>query len=292
MLYLFSLIGRSDFIGGIDNEALDFDQLDAFIHGNTGTTTSNANVSIVNTQTHLPESPPDSGSEPPYSPSDLHHNANNPVLHHQTTSCGPPQSQSYETDVIRNSINPHLGTLGGAQSLHVSDLTLSQHLLSDTPNGIYLNGPTPSPGPNNDTNTSNMVVIPEVTLKHEGDLIIPSEHNPDQGQFMLHQTGSVTLIELGQRGFKDDILELNGDRDVIQNNNNNEELVQLIPGVYNSTATPNVPIQHVRQNNGGMASGRKRKSSQTAVGQPPQAIIKADPGRFLKLCAVFVFQFH
>jgi hypothetical protein len=57
---------------------LDFEQLEAFIHNNASvvqsptsaqqpSTVDNSNQ-ISNNQTNLPESPPDSGSEPPYSP--------------------------------------------------------------------------------------------------------------------------------------------------------------------------------------------------------------------------------
>lgn len=99
-------LGRADFIGGIDNEALDFGHLETFMQYN-GTANgasisashvvpiSNLNsstISIVSaatcndtatamlttttttattTATSLPESPPDSGSEPPYSPADI-----------------------------------------------------------------------------------------------------------------------------------------------------------------------------------------------------------------------------
>lgn len=93
---IFPEFGRSDFIGGIDNEALDFGHLEQFIQvsastggsggggGDISPTVSSVDVndvliassannssSIASTQTHLPESPPDSGSEPPYSPGDL-----------------------------------------------------------------------------------------------------------------------------------------------------------------------------------------------------------------------------
>ncbi|KAL1139754.1 hypothetical protein AAG570_006731 [Ranatra chinensis] len=91
------MIGRSDFVGGIDNEALDFSQLEDFINDETdqsstyfgeslsgigergpraltvvGSVPAPATATIETphyTQLHnLPESPPDSGSEPPYSP--------------------------------------------------------------------------------------------------------------------------------------------------------------------------------------------------------------------------------
>ncbi|XP_024083163.1 myelin regulatory factor isoform X2 [Cimex lectularius] len=85
--------GRSDFVGGIDNEALDFSQLEDFINDETDQSNSYFGESLCAdrtprtltivghistnppidaqhyTQPHnLPESPPDSGSEPPYSP--------------------------------------------------------------------------------------------------------------------------------------------------------------------------------------------------------------------------------
>ncbi|KAK9886512.1 hypothetical protein WA026_016791 [Henosepilachna vigintioctopunctata] len=85
-----AILGRgTDFVGGIDNEALDFSQLADFINsdtptgnspyfGDTLTTTSSTekllNVIVEtkrNTNGHsLPESPPDSSSEHPYSPQD------------------------------------------------------------------------------------------------------------------------------------------------------------------------------------------------------------------------------
>ncbi|KAL7027562.1 hypothetical protein ACKWTF_005484 [Chironomus riparius] len=64
--------GRSDF-DNIDNEALDFEQLEAFIQNNAvvHSPSQTAQTVIENSQinpANLPESPPDSGSEPPYSP--------------------------------------------------------------------------------------------------------------------------------------------------------------------------------------------------------------------------------
>uniref|UniRef100_A0A146KTL1 Myelin gene regulatory factor n=1 Tax=Lygus hesperus TaxID=30085 RepID=A0A146KTL1_LYGHE len=87
-----AVLGRSDFVGGIDNEALDFSQLEDFINDETdqsstyfgeslctdrnprtltivGHIPSNQTLETHYSQPHnLPESPPDSGSEPPYSP--------------------------------------------------------------------------------------------------------------------------------------------------------------------------------------------------------------------------------
>lgn len=67
-------VGRSDF-DNIDNEALDFEQLEAFIQNNAVVhSPTQTNQTVVESNqvnpaaTNLPESPPDSGSEPPYSP--------------------------------------------------------------------------------------------------------------------------------------------------------------------------------------------------------------------------------
>uniref|UniRef100_A0A069DX84 Putative myelin protein regulatory n=1 Tax=Panstrongylus megistus TaxID=65343 RepID=A0A069DX84_9HEMI len=89
-----AVLGRSDFVGGIDNEALDFSQLEDFINNETDQSNTYFGESLCNDRTarpltivghippsttiegqqhyaqphNLPESPPDSGSEPPYSP--------------------------------------------------------------------------------------------------------------------------------------------------------------------------------------------------------------------------------
>lgn len=77
-------------MGGIDNEALDFAQIEAFISGANNSSSNgngNNNSNVVTTQSHLPESPPDSGSEPPYSPTDLHglQLSGSSVVHSQLT---------------------------------------------------------------------------------------------------------------------------------------------------------------------------------------------------------------
>uniref|UniRef100_A0A336MI79 CSON000329 protein n=1 Tax=Culicoides sonorensis TaxID=179676 RepID=A0A336MI79_CULSO len=274
------VLGRSDFIGGIDNEALDFDQLDAFIHGNTATTTTTGPNNGNGTQTHLPESPPDSGSEPPYSPSDLHGAGlitGNPTSNPNVAV----QSNGYDTDIrlTGHHLTSHLGQQQPTPVLHVADLTLSQQLLSDPTNNIYLNGGgVTSP---NLVDASHAIVNPEVTLKHEGELILPDETSPDHGEYMLHQAGPSaggTLIELGQRPFKSGLLETTG----------SENLVQLIPGVFNNGSNNNnnssnsssngIQSQQQQQPHPQNAKNtRKRKGSNTVAGRPPSTIIKTDP---------------
>lgn len=255
--------------------------MDAFIHGNTQTaTTPGGNNANPSTQTHLPESPPDSGSEPPYSPSDLHGAAG--IVTTGNSNVNVQQgTNGYETDIRLG--GHHLGSHLGQQqtttsALHVSDLTLSQQLLSDPTNNIYLNGGVTSPSPNLVDQQTGLTVVPEVTLKHEGELIIPDDASPDPGQYMLHQTGGapVTLIELGQRPFKNGLLEAGS----------SDDLVQLMPGVYNGASAGNVSSNNSSSNNGiqsphvrqsSSTSTRKRKGSNSVAGRPPSAIIKADP---------------
>lgn len=215
----------------------------------------------------MPESPPDSGSEPPYSPSDLH----------SATGIGTNVQQStndYDTDITLavHHLSSHLGQQQTQGLSHVSALTLSQQLLSDPSNNVFLNGGGTSPSPN--LVDGGLIVVPEVTLKHEGELDISEEANPEHGQYIHQSAGGpsgVTLIELGQRSFKSDLLEAN----------NSDHLVhQLLPGVYNVVEPGNTPstnndIQppHKRQS----TATRKRKGSNSLVGRPPSTNIKIDP---------------
>lgn len=135
---VFAEFERSDFIGGIDNEALDFGHLDQFIHvatsggqpptpggGNGGNvTTPGGTVTVATptalgsveigvttatssaqTQSHLPESPPDSGSEPPYSPADLQgltlsaNGTNGTNVSAAIQQPGTPQQQNLTSDL-------------------------------------------------------------------------------------------------------------------------------------------------------------------------------------------------
>lgn len=186
MLYkLLLILVRPDFIGGIDNEALDFGQLDSFIHTSPGaaaatdaiisnsvspslqraTTTSIAPIatsllqlrpshsqqqskqtlaainsrSTVTTSTamslkddHLPESPPDSGSEPAYSP------------HHHLTSTTKRNDSEYTLltggDFHHNNedflkVDPDSGRLSNDTTADLPDIapSLTDHHLEIAP---------------------------------------------------------------------------------------------------------------------------------------------------------------
>lgn len=133
--YSISPSGRPDFIGCIDNEALDFGQLESFIHVASNTSTS-VNGSVNSTPSHLPESPPDSGSEPPYSPIDLHglnlaaSNVNQLTELHLTNGC-TNGNQSTNADYQQDAVLP-------TKNLEQSVLELNN--VGDMHGNVYLNG--------------------------------------------------------------------------------------------------------------------------------------------------------
>lgn len=165
MLFLsLKFSGRADFIGGIDNEALDFGQLESFMqvtannNANTlGTTncstaaitiavtalttastisnapilttasTSVTSVAINGTSSsHLPESPPDSGSEPPYSPDDLNNisKLNNSITHQQYQHQQLLQTPNRTHDQMQPHLQQH-------SDIDIPDNTSSVYLTSN-----------------------------------------------------------------------------------------------------------------------------------------------------------------
>ncbi|XP_077290061.1 uncharacterized protein LOC143913889 isoform X2 [Arctopsyche grandis] len=113
---VFAALGRSDFVGGIDNEAIDFSQLEDFINSDAGgpagyfaatlaATDGQQHVVHRTTATpghHLPESPPDSGSEHPYSPADTQSSQLSTVVGQQPTQLEFQNMSQAQTQ------NPHL----------------------------------------------------------------------------------------------------------------------------------------------------------------------------------------
>jgi hypothetical protein len=141
-LALQAILGRgSDFVSGIDNEALDFSQLEDFINSegsqsnntyfneslnSTPTSGKLLNVIVENKRNaasshSLPESPPDSSSEHPYSPQEGCEPAINPSDNIYTT-LGP---NMYKPASI---INPMLG----------DNLILGSHIVVAEQNGDQL----------------------------------------------------------------------------------------------------------------------------------------------------------
>lgn len=172
-IYLFLILGRSDF-DNIDSEALDFEQLEAFIHNNASvvqsptstqppSTVENANQ-ISNNQTNLPESPPDSGSEPPYSP-------NNAMK----------INQNIQMEHITQQQNINLNTL---TELHVPH----HHLLTPTTE-LYL--------ANEHHHQQQQLLQINNLLQNKQDGPLTSAHHQSQDHMLLYQVNqSGQIIEL------------------------------------------------------------------------------------------------
>lgn len=287
--YIFvSSIGRPDFIGGIDNEALDFGQLDAYIHSNTSPTTS-TNGTVTNSQSHLPESPPDSGSEP-YSPGDLHGitivSSSTPTTVASNIQDGGLHVSGSANDAqsLQNNLPPHLAVISPSS---IADMSLPQHLLSESNNHYGGSLAGSSQDRSNRNHIENLVLKcePMSTPKHvhdNGGLILSGT---SEQQFLLHQSSPVpvTLIEFPSP------MSTIGNADISdQIHHSNDQLAQMMPGVYGTTSGTGSggQMQLIRSNstNAGVQSvvpslvgNRKRKSSQSNIGQPPTTVIKPEP---------------
>lgn len=184
---------RSDF-DNIDNEALDFEQLEAFIQNN-GVVHSPAqqnsqtvldNSQQINQSTNLPESPPDSGSEPPYSPNIK---VNLPMEHLQ-------QSMNTLTELHV----PH----------HQSHHHHQQHNLLTANPDLYLSA--------EQQQHQQLIQINSMLHKHENPIL-----QSQQDQMLLYQVSqNGQIMELnqihqqqqnhtmGSRLYKNDLIELDG----------------------------------------------------------------------------------
>lgn len=165
--------GRSDF-DNIDNEALDFEQLEAFIQDNavvqspttTTQTPSGEASNQINNPTNLPESPPDSGSEPPYSPNVKVNQ--NLQMEHMTQQQG----------------NMNMNTL---TELHVPH----HHNLLTPSTELYLAN-------EHQQQQQQLLQINNLLHKHDGPLLAPSHHHQSpQDHMLLYQVNqSGQIIEL------------------------------------------------------------------------------------------------
>lgn len=186
------LSGRSDF-DNIDNEALDFEQLEAFIQNNASVvqspsastqTTSGEVASQINNPTNLPESPPDSGSEPPYSPN---------------------------VKVNQNLQLEHMAQ-GGINMNTLTELHVPHHHNLLTPSTeLYLTT-------EHQHQQQQLLQINNLLHKHDGPLL-PSHQHQAQDHMLLYQVNqNGQIIELnhihqqnqsmGNRMYKNDIIEL------------------------------------------------------------------------------------
>lgn len=231
------ILGRSDYVNEMDNEALDFEQLEAFIHNNTPhvqtspdqppTALPTNSEHLMPNQTNLPESPPDSGSEPPYSPSSALHKisslaaANSIRNHHQHMQQDIQDHQNIQS--IQNNQMDHLHlNLNTLTELHVP-----HHLLSNPPD-IYL------------PNEHHQQLLHINNLLHKHDPSILSHED----QMLLYQVNGGQIIEMNhlqdpqmsQRLYKNEIqMHPLPAIQEIQQRLGNQENLQMLPDSYRST---------------------------------------------------------
>lgn len=191
----FCRTGRSDF-DNIDNEALDFEQLEAFIQNNATvvqspptsnqTTAGEASNQITN-PTNLPESPPDSGSEPPYSPN---------------------------VKLNQNSLQMEHLTQGGMNMNTLTELHVPHHHnLLEPSTELYLAA----------EHQQQLLQINNLLHKHDAPLL-PSHHHQTQQQpdhnmllYQVNQSGQIIELNhihhqsqqsMGGRLYKNDVVEM------------------------------------------------------------------------------------
>lgn len=147
------------------------------------------------------------------------------------------------------------------------DLNLTQHLLSGS-NNLYLSEaaaavqerPSRSHGDGLVPKCEPVAVV----SKHDGNLILPNvEH-----QFLLQFPMSCPSPISGPSDPGDQL--------------HTSELVQLMPGVFSSAlgGSTGGQMQLIRPGSATglpLAAARKRKSSQSSIGQPPPTVIKPEP---------------
>lgn len=109
--------------------------MESFIHVASNASV-NGSVSVNSTPSHLPESPPDSGSEPPYSPIDLHglnlapSSVNQLTELHLTNAC-TNGNQAANSEYQQDTVLP-------AKNLEQSVLELNS--VGEIHGSVYLNG--------------------------------------------------------------------------------------------------------------------------------------------------------
>lgn len=199
-----------------------------------------------------------------------------------TTTAGNNQQQQQN-----DGLQSHLSVIAAStSSVSVStNLNLPQHLLSAEPSNLYVNSLShggavqdtrASRGASSAKNSSHMENLvlkcePMGTPKHtdeSNNLILPGDSH-----YLLHQPSPVTLIEYplscGSPLTSDD------------------QMTHLMPGAYTSTAVTGSggQMQLIRSNGPSslttglpiMPGSRKRKPSQSNIGQPPPTVIKPEP---------------
>ncbi|XP_063220444.1 myelin regulatory factor isoform X2 [Bacillus rossius redtenbacheri] len=263
--------GRNDFVGGIDNEALDFSQLEDFINdeneGNNtyfastlaheaargqaaSATLAPAAVEVGGAQAvlgqtapgytaphNLPESPPDSGSEPPYSPPD---GSSQPS--HQK---GPGRAASVHAELLVPR-HPHQVLYHQISSPHDAAL-LAQHpvltpLLTQAQAGL-------SPG-------GSRLGAPEPSMPSLG--LVSSQPTLSLGLSSEHQQGLVTLYSSLQNAPSNSISLCGSKKRKLSDDGESPQIVSHFIGTSSSAVSNTV---HVKQEPANVEEKRENQSA-------------------------------
>lgn len=249
----------SDFVSGIDNEALDFSQLEDFINSEGSQSTNYFNESLNSTPTSgkllnvivenkrnaghsLPESPPDSSSEHPYSPQEGCEPTMNPSENIYTT-LGP---NIYKPGSI---IGPMLG----------DNLILGSHIVVSEQNSDQL--------------IENGNILQDGRIMQDAGLL--------QERIMIPEDNRGIILTNGG-----DSNQNFTDRTMYKGDDNHLVHLGYNPGIENNLCEPNLDnIQTVYTNL--QSAPKKRKLSQDSP------LVKSEPGnvKILKNCQILTTLF-
>lgn len=213
-------------------------------------THSPASGSSNNHPSHLPESPPDSGSEPPYSPGDLHglvalnvtsNNLLTEIHHHGTT---PVMQQLTPAAAPSDPINSDIDVTTEVTTIP-SPLLNSLHHRS--PAGLYLKAEI-------DSTATSVVVSSDELIQQQGSTLLslgsPHPRHPGlSGSYHGSDMASPPLLGITN----------------VQQTIISDDITRLMPmtDVYRATTTPN---------------HRKRKLSKPEIAGTPSSMVKPEPG--------------
>lgn len=199
---------------------------------------------------HLPESPPDSGSEPPYSPGDLHGlvalnvtstNLLTEIHHHGTT----PVMQQLTT--VTPASDPISSDIDVATEVTTIPSPLLNSLHHRTPADLYMKAEIDSTAASVVVNTDELIQQQSSTL-----LSLGSPHPRHLGlSGSYHGSDMASPPMLGMTNVQQSIIA--------------DDITRLMPmtDVYQATSTPN---------------HRKRKLSKPDICGTPSSIVKPEPG--------------
>ncbi|GJQ75423.1 hypothetical protein Trydic_g23591 [Trypoxylus dichotomus] len=245
------VLGRGDFVGGIDNEGLDFSQLEAFIEGSQnndnyfgeslGTTSGGKLLNVIvepkrPTGHSLPDSPPDSSSEHPYSPQENCEN-NLTTPENIYTSLG---QQIYKSTLLNPILTDNL-VIGS--HIVVSEPNPESHLLENS-SILQDNRLLDGEELRNGTNILNGRLLQENDSSLLGDRIILQDGNIESNRQLLIGSGSSensqNFVENCQRN--DNLLRRNTNELLLVKNANEFDKTQLVHLGYNANVEmPSIP---------------------------------------------------